>query len=247
MFKFVRMVKFNVRNFCEKKIAPEKRLEEYTYADLRDLLNKEEANIQNGILLIDKIPDNNYFGEIPIYIAPQGVFNNVRTCEFSAVIFSSFLTSTAYFKLFFSHWFFLPFYSIITIMTTLRFINARKMYNKYILRISLIDENKVRILYYNGVNEEVSVKNICISSDFLSHLSVFEGKKTKQKAAADSNNLNKNMNIAITIDTFKTCILVLRNSDMTPGKLKADNMAYIDNKILFGILNKKTKKLSLRE
>jgi hypothetical protein len=242
---------FKVKTFCEKQKIPiqEKRLEEFTYHDLKDLIFKTDSCIENGTYFIDSIPDNNYFSEVPIYIAPQGCFNNDRSCEPSSILFTSTLTSLAWFKVIFTHWFFFPFFGLMTLMSASRFSNANKMHLKYILRISLIDENKVRIIYYNGTTEEVSLKNINISSTFQTQINKLEEKKKSKQAsaAADTNNLNKNMNILITIDTFKNCTLVLRNSDMSPGKLKADNLAYIDNKLLFGIINKKTKRLSLNE
>jgi hypothetical protein len=68
----------------------EKRLEDYTYYDLKEFFNKSETNIENGTFFINNIPDNNYFGEIPIYIAPQSIYNNLRSGELSAFLFSEY-------------------------------------------------------------------------------------------------------------------------------------------------------------
>jgi hypothetical protein len=246
MFKNLR--RLNIKKFCEKLDRQEKRTAEYTYIDVKNFLAEAEANVNNGTYIINSIPDNNYFSEVPIYMAPHSSMSKLKINEFSGVLLTGTFFALAYSKIIFANVFFIPFFGLMTLTTLFRYSVANKLLDTHILRITLVDEGKVKITYYSGKNEVINIKNLYIASRYSDQLASIDDKKSKDKRKIvedEDNNLNKNLKIVINADV-NVCTLIVKSSGMA-SKVTNDDVAYLNSKILFGILCKKTKKLSLKD
>jgi hypothetical protein len=267
-----RIIKLPLRGFCEEPKKPEdgkkeettkideenkiegmqysnpyRFVEELTYIGLRNNYNAAEKNIEGGTYYLKSIPDNNYFGEIPVYICPAYTIHNVRAMEFSSFIIPSVFAYLSYYKIIFTSSFFFPFYSFLAFATLAR-ISLMKRSDWTILSISLIDESKVRVQFLNGQSHETSLKNMNISTGFINNLnSMDDSKLSKLGKNSPQNNLLTTLIIYLTIDHIRTCPLLLRSSNFMPGKLDIAALAYINPELFYGIINKKTKQLALKE
>jgi hypothetical protein len=231
----------------EVKKETTKSLEDITYVDFKNLFNTADQNIDNGVYYLKAIPDNNYFGEIPVYICPTYLFHSVRPVELSGLAVTSALAYLSYYKIIFTYSIFFPFYSFLALLSLSRIINIRKSDNM-IMSISLLDESKVRIQFLNGKEIETNLKNVHVSTGFMTNLNSFDDAKI---ARINKHNAQKNLLstlvIYLTIDNVRTCPLLLRAHNFTPGKLDKAALAFINSELFYGVINKRTKKLSLKE
>jgi hypothetical protein len=241
--------KISLKTFCEKLNTQEKGIQDYTPLDLKNFFNQAETNIQNGIYSINSIPNDNYFGKVPLYIVPQTSIKNMKISGLGSIALSSTLTYLAYSQFIFTNWAFLPFFGFLTIMSAARYYASRNGLDRFITSICLLDESKVRINLLSGKTLDTNLKNIHITSKFndqLNSLNDSKGKAKRDAAGTENKNVNRILMIPINIDTI-TYTIMLKNVRMGKQRLTEDDLAFIDTKLLFGILNKKTKKLSLKE
>jgi hypothetical protein len=249
------IIKLSQRGFSEAdsgdiKPSPDsgfKSLEEITYVDLKKYINQADTNIENGVLNLKAIPDNNYFGEIPVYICPTYTSHNVRPYELSSLTVPSILAFLSYHKIVFTSSFFFPFYSFIALISFVRLSTIRRS-ESTIMSISLLDENKVKIQFLNGKSIETGLKNIHISTGFMNNLNNMDDSKI---ARINKHNPQKNLLstllIYLTVENVRTCPLLLRSHNFTPGVLDKASLAYINNDLFYGVINKRTKKLALKD
>jgi hypothetical protein len=237
-----------VKHFADQpEVESFKPLEDITYVDLKKYLNQVETNIDNGIFFLKTIPDNNYFGEIPVYICPTYTSNNLRPLELSSLAITSGLAYLSYYKIIFTYSFFFPFYSLVALVSLVRLLTLRRS-ESTIMSISLLDENRVKIQFLSGKVAETSLKNIHISSGFVNNLNTMDDSRI---ARINKHNPQKNLLstllLSLTVDNLRTCPLLLRSHNFTPGKLDKASLAYINNDLFYGVINKRTKKLALKE
>jgi hypothetical protein len=201
--------------------------------------------LKNGVLNLKAIPDNNYFGEIPVYICATYTSHNVRPYELGPLTVLSILAFLYYNNL--SSSFFFPFYSFIAfiLFTRLSTIHRSEI---TVMSICLLDANKVKIQFLNRKSIETGLKNIHISTGFLKNLNNMDDSKI---ARINKHNPQKNLLstllIYLTVENVRTCPLLLRSHNFTPGVLDKASLASINNDLLYGIINKRTEKLVLKD
>src|SRR5690606_10695564 len=101
-------------------------LETFNYLDMKRLITQAEANIDSGVFFIKQIPDNNYFGEIPLYICPAYIFNSLKTMEISGLPLTLGLTYLSYLDIILSKTYLFPFYSFVSFLAISKVFNKRK-------------------------------------------------------------------------------------------------------------------------
>jgi hypothetical protein len=224
-----------------------KSIEDINYVDLKKYINQAEGNIDNGVFYLKAIPDNNYFGEIPVYICPTYIAGGLKSFEYSALGLTSILAFLSYNKIIFTYSFFFPFYSLMATACLVRLLTIHRS-ESTITSISLLDESKVKIQFLNGRTLETGLKNIHVSTGFMNNLNSFDDDKI---ARINKHNAQKNLLstliIYLTIDNVRSCPLLIRSHNYTPGKLDKGSLAYINNELFYGVINKRTKKLALKD
>lgn len=207
----------------EKKTFTRINLQTMTPKNLKSYIEKIDTSINEHIFAVKSLPDPNFFGEALLYYSPPGLMSRTAlNYEYSGVSFMTLMTFLSFNKILFEHSYFFPYFAFLTSISYLRAYATIAFGMPIVYQITLINEHQVRIVYLSGESEVVEIKNISLSryppEDFR----------------------GTGLTIQIKLGPKKTAIIVLKNN------FPFDKFnAYAELELLLGILNKKTKKLSV--
>lgn len=217
-------------------------VQEFDRSKLKQLITSTEENIFNYSLNVNALPDNNHFGEVALFISPPNTLNKDQGLEYSGVLFTTGLTALNYFGLIFPYSYVFPYLCLLSLNCIINLLRRRNLYKDNIYQISLINEHEVRVTFITGESIVVDIKNIYISSQYLDRINAFE---------TVGNQSNSNINqmygflIPIVINSSRQCRFELRSNAFGTNGQAANQLSLTNLPLLFGILNRKTRKLAI--
>jgi hypothetical protein len=216
-----------------------------TSSTLIELKKETDEKIIDGEFTLNFVPSPNYFGEIPIFIAPNDFFTKRSNVEISGLTLLSSITVLNYLGVIYPPSLFY-YFSCLTLTAAFKLITKGGQENQIIL-MTLIDEKNVRIVYLTGKEEVVPIKNIVYQTDDMFNRQLLDKEDNNQfrqlKENPRRNDIKRMLGISLMINN-KRKMMVLRNNVFSRKNAVNDMLAFADISMLMGIVNKKTKRVN---
>jgi hypothetical protein len=252
-----KLQKFTFSTSKEQKQTKQKKKEEedneedklslmnMTSSNLIEMKKEIEEKITEGEFTINFVPTPNYFGEIPIFIAPNDFFTKRMNVELSGFTLVSSITVLNYLGIIYPPSLFY-YFSFLTIASAFKLITRGGQENQIIL-MTLKDEKNVRIVYLSGKEEEVPIKNIVFQTDDMYNKQLLDSDDRSNfrriKENSQRSESRRMLGVSLMINN-KRKIMVLRNNVFRGRNSVNDLLAFVDLTMLLGIVNKKTKRVN---
>ena len=259
--KIINYQKFSIASKEDKnetKSDDEEELDKFsiknlTSSSINELITQIENKIENNYLLIHTTPVSNYFGEVPLYVAPIETFNRKQNCEKSGFLLLSTITAFNYLGLLYPPTLF-PYFAVLT-LTALFKITTKGGQKSQIILMTMINDKKVRCMYLNGHEEIVDVKNMIYNQNDRFNSMLMDTKKNEAKASVKEevkqetdeekkkklSERNRMLMFTLAVNNQKK-FMILRTNIMPYNKNPIANLAFADTFLLLAVINKKMKR-----
>lgn len=263
--KLIKYQKFNVASKEEKSDSKGDEVEEdtdkysvknLTSIEINELITEIENKIENNYLLIRNTPVSNYFGEVPLYVAPIESFTRKQNCEKSGLALLSTITAFNYMGLLYPPFLF-PYFALLS-LTALFKITTKGGQKSQIILMTMVNDKKVRCMYLNGQEEIVDVKNIIYDQKDRLNNMLMANEKSKKTNSEDSKSedakkdtkeevkkkfseTNRMLMFTLQVNSNKK-FMILRTNILPYNKNPIANYAFTDTFLLLAVINKKMKR-----
>lgn len=216
-----------------------------TIPKLVKLKKDTEENIIEGEYNLSQVPTPNYFGEIPIYIAPQDYFSKRMNIEVSGFTLISSITVLNFFGLLYPPSL-IYYFGFLTLASVFKLATKGGQEGQVIL-MTLVDEKNVRVVYLSGKEEVVQIKNLVYQLDdkFNSFLLQKDDnpKRFSKRESTQTSEPKRLLGISVLIDN-KRKMFILRNNILNRNNSPNNSLAFANLPLLMGIINRKTKRIN---
>lgn len=202
---------------------------------LKENIKDSEKQINNGTFILPKHPQSSYMGESLIYISPLGLFSKLKNIELPGALSISAVTAMNYMGVLFANYYVFPYFMVLTIVSWYRYISQKYINKRNIYQVTLLNENQVKIYYWNGKQEVLNIKDIFINPDYIDKIALLEKKA----------GLNRTIFIPLRIKMDNYGVIYLKYGGFNAKEKSQSTLSYCELDLLLGLFNKKTKKIAL--
>lgn len=134
-------------------------------------VEKCQNKIEKNLYKLDNVPDPNCFGESIVYLGPDQRYVDNYVQDNWGIFYFFFVSNMIYMGLLFNNY-------LVGLFVHMQIANSfyrklRSHFRNLVLQINLINENQVRVTYFNGKTEFVDIKDIQFDLEFSPvHLSL---------------------------------------------------------------------------
>lgn len=231
-------------------------VENISLNELKKMIDEIDINIENNVYYTKNLPDPNYFGDALIYMAPPTLLSDARrgNIEITGIITMTGITILNYFGLLFPSNYLFPLFALWSLVAYLKFYRSFFYPHSIVYQIRLSNEHELKIVYTNGQEEKVDIKNINVSMMQLEAMGRFIPQNRPpppKKVERLDSNVNKpqylerpaaQLSIPIRINGITNSLIYLRTYGIGP---RGGSSGFAELELLLGILNKKTKRLAI--
>lgn len=222
-----------------------------TSQKLNEIRKEIDGKIVDGQCNINALPTPNYFGEVPVFLAPVENFAKRNNIEKSGLALITSITVLNYLGLLYPPSFFY-YFVFLTAAGAFKLASDAGQRNQIIL-MTLVDDKNVRCQYLNGKEEIVTIKSIIYNQNDRLNAMINPEEDILKKRGIQSQKMSNNslssqessrmLMISVMINASKK-VIILRNNILPNKKDLSSNYAFIDLNILLAVVNKKTKRIN---